>query len=97
MNIREQCVNLKETNVEFKKIETLDKIPVDIEIEDVIVNKKDGETFKIFQCVIDGFKVRVPYIVLLQLKIQLQEKNFDYFKVIKSGQGMDTRYTVITL
>ena len=45
-----------------------------------------------------GEKYRIPNSVLKQLKVLLEDNpNLKYFKVKRSGQGLNTDYTVIPL
>lgn len=82
-------------------IAELDKVSVEIEVEDDEFEvEKDGKTEVIKQkvAIVDGEKYRVPNSVLNQLKVLLEDNlNLKYFKVKKTGQGLNTDYTAIPL
>jgi len=83
-------------------IAELDKVSVDLETQDdeFEVQDDDGKTKIVKQKVvnIDGIMYRVPNSVLNQLKILLEDNpELKFFKVKKSGQGLNTDYTVIPL
>jgi hypothetical protein len=59
---------------------------------------KDGKEFSIQVIEVDGEEYRVPVSVVKQLKEQLAENSgMTKFKVRKSGEGMNTSYTVVPL
>ena len=77
-------------------IADLDKIPISIELKDSEGKDKDGEVFTYKYAVIDGKQYRVAGSVLGGIKAILQKMpNLQFVSVIKQGQGMNTRYTVI--
>ena len=83
-------------------IAELERVSIDINVEDdeYEVEDKEGNLKTIKQKVttIDGIKYRVPNSVLNQLKILLQDNpNIKYIKVKKTGQGLNTDYTVIPI
>ena len=81
-----------------KNIADLDKIPVDVEVEEREFHREDGTAFKIKVIVVDGEEYKVPVSVLKDLKAILAEKpELKEFKVTKTGEGLKTKYTVITL
>lgn len=81
-----------------KNIADLEKIPVDLQIEEREFTKEDGSTFKVKVVVLNEEDYRVPTSVLKTLKTILEEKpDLKYFKVKKTGEGLKTEYTVITL
>ena len=81
-----------------KNIAELERIPTDAEVILKEFAKDDGSTFKIKVIMVDGEDYRVPTSVLSALKEILEEKpDLKYFKVKKSGEGLKTKYTVITL
>lgn len=85
-----------------KNIADLNEVSVDIELEDDEFEMEDekGETKVVKQkiIVVNGDKYRVPKSVLKQLKDQLEDNpDLKKFKVKKSGQGLNTDYTVIPL
>jgi len=85
----------------FHNIAELDKVSVDIDVdtETNTIDTEDGQKEvenKVTE--IDGEKYRIPKSVLKQLKEYFKEKpDMKHFKVRKSGQGMNTNYTVIPL
>ena len=83
-------------------IAELDKVLVDIDVQDdeFETEDKDGnaKTVKQKVTVIGGIKYRIPNSVLSQLKILLEDNpKMNSFKVKRSGQGLNTDYTVIPL
>jgi len=81
-----------------KNITELEKVSVDIVVEESEFNKSDGTTFTIKVVNIDGEYYRVPVSVLKSLKEIVKEKpEVKFIKVNKSGEGLKTTYTVIPL
>jgi hypothetical protein len=81
-----------------KNIADLEKVPTDIEVVDNTFKNKDGENFNVKIITIDGEDYRVPLSVLKSLKAILEEKpDLEAFKVVRSGSGMNTEYTVIPI
>jgi len=81
-----------------KNIAELEKVSVDISIREETFTKSDGEEFTLNLCEIDGEQYRVPVSVLKSLKAVLKEMpDLKYFKVTKSGEGMNTSYNIIPL
>jgi len=79
-------------------IADLDKVSVEVPIEDREGKKKDNTTFKYKVAIVNGEEYRVPATVLKDLKIILETKpDCKLFKVVKEGEGMSTDYTVISL
>jgi hypothetical protein len=61
------------------------------------INDK-GETFVYKVAEFEGSWYRVPFTVLKSLKVILEDNpDLKFFKVKKSGVGLDTNYTVIPL
>ena len=59
---------------------------------------QSGEKFKYKYIVFGGEHYRVPWVVLDDLQTILKEnKHLKYFKVIKKGEGITTKYKVIPL
>jgi hypothetical protein len=87
-----------EVPTKTRNIAELSKVSVDVVIEDDNFTNKEGEEVKQKVIVLDGEKYRVPVSVLNNLKVILEDNpNVKTFKVRKTGEGMDTRYTVIPL
>jgi len=95
--------SLKENAQEYepqqtKNITELEVVPIDSEVLEREFNDKDGNAFKISVIVVDGEDYRVPISVLKSLKAILEEKpEVKAIKVLKSGEGLKTVYTVIPL
>jgi len=82
----------------MKNIADLEKVPVDLVIEEREFTKEDGSTFKVKVVVLNEEDYRVPTSVLKSLKAILEEKpDLRFFKVKKTGEGLKTEYTIITL
>ena len=85
----------------FKQVQDFDKINIDIEIvEKKAINGK-GEEFlfqeaSLYNKDTDSIdNVRIPRSVIAQLNILLKDSpKMQYFKVIKSGEGLNTVYIV---
>lgn len=81
-----------------KNITELGKVSVDMEVLEKEYSKDDGSTFIVKVITVDGEDYRIPITVIKSLKVILKEKpNLKYFKVAKTGEGLKTVYTVITL
>ena len=81
-----------------KNISELDKVSVDLVIEEKEFERKDETKFKVNVIVVEGEDYRIPTSVLKNLKAILEEKpELKFFKVKKTGEGLKTEYTVITL
>ncbi len=81
-----------------KNISELDTIPTDLQVEERTGTKKDGKTFTYNVVVLNNEDYRVPNSVLKALKAILEEKpDLKEFKVKKTGEGLNTEYTVVTL
>ena len=79
-------------------ITDLKEISTEIEIKTRKFQKTDGEEFEIEVFEFEGNEYRIPVSVKKQLKEILEEKpDMTKFKVKKSGEGMNTNYTVIPL
>ena len=87
-----------EVPTKTRNIVELNKVSVDVVIEDDNFTNKDGEEVKQKVIIVGDEKYRVPVSVLNNLKVILQDNpNLKEFRVRKTGEGMDTRYTVIPL
>jgi|TARA_Y100000310_G_scaffold62935_1_gene58202 hypothetical protein len=81
-----------------KNISELEKVSVDAEIVEKEYEKSDGSTFKLKVIVVDGEDYRVPTSVLKALKTIREEKpELKFLKVKKTGEGLKTEYTIVTL
>lgn len=82
-----------EAKARVKNIAELNSIPTDLEVQ----SETDAE-FPYQYVIVEDEKYRVPGSVLGNLKVILVENpDLKRFKVAKTGEGMDTRYTVIPL
>ncbi len=81
-----------------KNIAELDRVSTALVVEeDSFLDNEDKEV-KIKVVTVDGEKYRVPVSVLSALKVMMEDNpSLENFKVKKTGEGMDTRYTVIPL
>jgi hypothetical protein len=77
----------------IKNIAELNAVSTDLEV------KQDSEAeFPYRYIEVEGEKYKIPSSVLGSLKAILEENpNLKKFKVKKTGEGMETRYTVIPL
>ena len=95
--------SLKENAKEYepqqtKNISELEVVPINSEVLEREFMDKEGKPFKISVIVVDGEDYRVPVSVLKSLKAILEEKpEVAAIKVLKSGEGLKTEYTVIPL
>ena len=81
-----------------RNIADLEEVQTDIEVEEREFTKEDGTTFKLKVVIVDGNDYRVPTSVLKSLKAIREEKpELKKFKVKKTGEGLKTEYTIITL
>ena len=79
-------------------IADLEKVDVNMSVEEREFTRDDDSTFKYDVVVVDDKEYRVPASVLKALKeILVENPELKFFKVRKSGQGMNTSYTVIPL
>ena len=96
MNIKESAENyeIKET----KNICELEKVSIDLDIREEIVNEGTPEEFSLNIVTIENKDYRIPNSVLKQLKVLLEDnKELKFFKVKKTGEGMKTSYQTIPL
>ncbi len=82
-----------------KNIADLEVVNIDeVELEEREFTKEDGETFSFKVMTIDDEEYRVPVSVLKSLKaILLVRPELKTFRVTKTGEGMNTAYTVVPL
>lgn len=83
-------------------IAELEKVSVDLDVSDDEFETQDeqGNTKIVKQKIvmIEGVKYRIPNSVLNQLKVLLEDNpHLKNFKVKKTGQGLNTDYTVIPM
>ena len=83
---------------QVNNIAELDKVDIGLEVIEGKYNEGKEDEFVINTIEVDGEKYRVPVSVLKSLKAILEIKpDLKTFKVTKTGQGMQTEYTVIPL
>src|SRR6056297_582484 len=83
-------------------IADLPKVSVKLDVQNDEFETQDEhgqpKTVKQKIIVVDGCKYRVPNSVLNQVKVLLEDNpKLAYFKVKKTGQGLNTDYTVIPM
>ena len=94
--LKEEALNYEAPTT--KNIVDLKEVDVEMELEDREGKDKDGEIFKYKVIVVDGEDYRVPGSVIGNLKGILEKKpDLKKFSVSKTGEGMNTRYTVIPM
>ena len=83
----------------MKNIVDLEVIKTDIEfVEDEERINSEGKPYRVSYFIHEGEEYRTPASVLEQLKQILAEKpDLKTFKVTKTGEGLATKYQVITL
>ena len=86
----------------FKKIEEFKTINVNNEITTRTCMTKEGKEFTIKEISIlnketgNTERVRMPNSVLARLNVLLKNNpNLEFFRVLRTGVGMNTRYTVL--
>jgi len=83
---------------QMKNIADLETVDANIEIKSVTRKDQSNEEYSVMFIVVSGEEYRVPQSVVTQLKTVLEAKpDLATFKVSKSGQGMGTKYQVISL
>ncbi len=98
VTIKEEAQNYE--SEQTKNIADLDKVSVDLNIEPELRKgtNNDGKEFKYKVTIVDGEEYRVPNSVLKNLKVILKAKpDLKTFKVVKTGEGMNTSYTVVPI
>lgn len=81
-----------------KNVADLAFVPISMIIQQRTGKDKDGKEFNYKVIVQDGEEYRVPETVLGDLKnILVVKPKLSAFKVIKTGTGMNTNYTVVPI
>jgi len=94
--IREAAVSYETKKT--RNIAELDSVSTELDVEEKTFKQGTGEEFTAYITQIGGEEFRVPKTVLVQLNEILAEKpDVTAFKVKRSGENMNTKYTVITL
>ena len=94
--------NLKEEALSYEgksgNVADLPEVSTGYQVEDREGINEEGKSYKYKVIVLAGEEYRVPASVLKSLKAILEDNpKLQRFKVRKSGQGMNTTYTVIPL
>jgi len=81
-----------------KNIAELDKVSTSSNITEKVFKEGTEDEFRVNVINVDGEDYRVPSTVLANLKdILVVKPGLQFFKVTKSGSGLQTKYTVIPL
>lgn len=81
-----------------KNIADLQEVTTDIQIMDESFPDENGKEITIQVIEIKGEKYRVPPSVLKALKVHVDANpNLKKFKVVRSGAGLSTTYTVVPI
>lgn len=81
-----------------KNIADLEEARTDLEVEEREGMNNDGKKFSYKVVVLNNEDYRVPASVLKALKVIMEDKpELKRFRVKKSGEGLKTEYTVVTL
>ena len=76
----------------------LEAVSLSQEVKYKVKKDKDGEEYKAAYVIVDGEEYRVPPSVLEQIQlIQKEKPDLKTIKVSKSGEGLQTKYTVVEL
>ena len=83
---------------QIKNISELQSVSIDLLSENLTFKDDEQKDFTIKVVEINGEKYRVPISVIRDLKVILEDNpKIQTFKVKRTGQGMQTEYTVIPL
>ena len=86
------------TGTQMKNIADLESVDTSLEIKTEKRKNREGEEYIVSFIVINDEEYRVASSVIEQLKGILESSpNLKSFKVKKTGQGMGTKYQVISL
>lgn len=103
MDGNRQMSTIRETAMAYepkktRNIADLDKVSVELQLEDREGQDKDNVVFKYKVAVIEGEEYRVPLKVIGDLKSILEASpDITHFRVLKKGQGVGTTYTVVPI
>ena len=103
MEVQTEMATIKEDAMAYepqqtKNIADLESVSTEIETSQKDYKDSEGKPFTVGVVTIDGEDYRVPVSVLKSLKAQLNVRpDLKKFRVIKSGEGFNTEYTVIPL
>ncbi len=94
---------LKDKSVNYeppktKVVSDLETVRLDSQVEEREGSDKEDKPFKYNVIVVDGEDYRVPNSVLNSIKAISKEKlDLAAIKVVRTGEGMNTKYQVIPL
>ena len=81
-----------------KNIAELDRVSLNEQIVEKTYTDSDGKEFTLKVIEIEGEDYRVQVSVIKSIKAIIEEKpEIKFFKVVRTGEGLKTVYTVITL
>jgi len=87
-----------ESTAKSKNITELPQVSTALFVEEESFTNNDGKEVTVKIVKVGKERYRVPQSVLNSLKVILEDNSeLKTFKVKKTGEGMDTRYTVIPL
>ena len=94
-SIKETAENYETGTTELGNVADLKKVNVNFILETREFGQNSDNPFKVTGFEYEEKFIRVPASVVQQLKVLLEDNpNLEYFKVLKSGTGMGTTYTV---
>jgi len=83
---------------QMKNIADLEVVKADAEIKKETRKDQNNEDYQVMFIVVNNEEYRVPSSVVTQLKGVVEAKpDLATFKVVRTGQGMGTKYQVIPL
>lgn len=95
--LREEALQ-SEAPTKSKNITELPQVSTSLVIEEETFTNNENKEVTVKIVRVGKEKYRVPQSVINSLKVMLEDNpNLKTFKVRKTGEGMDTRYTVIPL
>lgn len=85
----------QQDSIELLNISDAGELSIDMDIKDMTFAEGTDKEFSAYVVEKEGKYYRVPKSVLYQVKALMHDdKKFKSFKVIKTGSGMKTQYTV---
>lgn len=81
-----------------KNIADLDKVSLEIDVQEKTATDKEGKEFTYKYAVIDGEEYRIPRSVLKEIKTIMEEMpEVTHVKVKKLGEGLQTEYKTLPI
>jgi hypothetical protein len=94
--IKDSAINYKPKTA--KNISELKAVSVNLILQEEIGRDQDGIEYSFHYILVENEKYRIPDTVLKDLKQILEKKpSLKTFSVSRSGEGRNTKYTVIPL